>query len=180
MPEIYVANTMMQALELNYRVPLGLDQKTGRRLWSERLRVERIPAGGQIRLANGQKFTDEEAKVLFEHHESHYGARRPEQHRKGFQGLIFSDAQIDVQKIEESIAQNKDAAEQRSNTMLEATAQAMLDKQTERARETDAAVPDRLELEVAAETSKDIDVGGKGAEAVRPGVAPTTRAIRGK
>lgn len=179
MPKIYVANTMLGPVELNYRTPTEKSAKTGKMMWSDRLRVERIPAGGQITLGNGADFTDFEAHHIFEHHASHFGAKRGNQYAKGFVGLIFDDKEIDLERIEEAMQQNKDAAEDRSNNILNATAQAMLEKQIDKARAADSALPKRVELEMAAETSKDIDVGGKGAEATLPGVAPRNRGQKG-
>jgi hypothetical protein len=177
MPKIFVANTTTQRAELNYRLPTEANPKTGRMMWSERLHVEKIPAGSQIALSGGREFSDFECKHIFEH-QANYGARRDGEHARGFVGLIFSDKPIVLDRIESAIEQNKVAADERSNKILEATAQSMLNKQVERAQETDTALPQRLELEVAADKSKDIDVGGRGAEATLPGVIPRNRGRR--
>lgn len=178
MPKIYVANTTVQRVELNYRLPTEPNPKTGRMMWSERLHVEVIPAGSQLNLLGGREFSDLEFKYIFEHQSTNYGARRDGEHGRGFVGLIFSDKPIVLDRIESALEQNKVAADERSNKILEATAQSMLNKQVERAQETDTALPQRLELEVAADKSKDIDVGGRGAEATQPGVEPRNRGRR--
>lgn len=177
MPKIYVANTSRQNFELNYRTPTEANPKTGRMMWSERLYVEKLPAGGHVVLANGKEFTDMEAKYIFEHQATCFGARRDGEHGKGFVGLIFSHQPIKLDNIEEAVQQNIGVAEDRSDKMLGATAASMLKSQSERAQETGAAVPKRVELEVAAETSRDIDVGGKGSEATQEGVEPRNRPV---
>lgn len=177
MPKIYVANTTTQRVELNYRLPTEVNPTSGKMMWSERLRVEVITAGSQIALSGGREFSDMECKYIFEH-QANYGARRDGENARGFVGLIFSDKPIVLDRIENAIEQNKAAADERSNKILEATAQSMLNKQVEKAQETDTALPQRLELEIAADKSKDIDVGGKGAEATLPGVTPRNRGRR--
>jgi hypothetical protein len=59
--------------------------------------------------------------------------------------------------------------------MLDSTAAALLHSQSLKAQEMDTPVPQRVEIEVAADKSKDVDVGGKGSEAVQEGVPPRNR-----
>lgn len=178
MPKIYLANTTTQNVDFNYRLPTEVNPKTNRMMWDERLRIEKIPPGGQIVLAGGRDFSDFEAKHIIEHQERHYGAKRDGENARGFIGMIFGDKPIKIDRIENAISQNKEAAEDRSDRILGATAQSMLNDQVKRAQETNTALPQRVELEVAAEKSKDIDVGGKGAEAIQEGVTPRNRGVR--
>src|SRR6185437_3645766 len=175
MPKIYIANTTLQHMEFNYRLPTEVNPKTGRMMWSERLYVERIPAGGQILLGGGREFSEFDIKHIFDHHGANYGTRRNGDLARGFVGLIWDDKPVKVDRIENALQQNRDAAEERSDKMLDATAAALLRKQSETAQEAGTPVPDRVELEVAAEKSRDVDVGGKGAEAVQMGVEPRKR-----
>lgn len=179
MPKIYVANTTVQNALLNYRLPEEVNAKSGRMMWSQKLFVEKIPAGGQVALAGGKEFTDDQFKHIFEHQAGHYGARRDGERARGFIGMIWSDKPIKLGRIEDALEQNKAAAEARSDQMLDATAAALLDKQSERAQEAGTPVPQRVELEVAADRSKDVDVAGKGSEAVQSGVTPRNRSTRG-
>jgi hypothetical protein len=180
MPKIYVANSTTQRVELNYRLPTEVNPKTNRMMWSERLYVEKIPAGGQIVLSGGRDFSELEEKHIVEHQGNHYGARRDGENARGFIGLIFSDKPIKIDRIENAISQNKDAAEERSKEILGATAQSMLNDQIRRAQENNTALPQRVELEVAAEKSKDIDVAGRGAEATQEGIEPRNRGSRNR
>jgi len=175
MPKIYVANTTMQNVELNYRMPTEPNPKTGRMMWSERLYVEKIPAGGQILLGGGREFTDFDVKHIFDHLGANYAVRRNGELARGFVGMIWDEKPIKVGRIEEAIGQNRDAAEERSDRMLNATAAASLAKQSEKAQEAGIPAPDRVEIEVAADISRDADVGGKGSEAVQAGVTPRSR-----
>lgn len=176
MPKIYIANTTVRPMEFNYRTPTEPDPKTGRMMWSERVYVETIPAGRQIVLGGGREFTELEVKHLFDHQASTYGARRGnEELPKGFVGVILDTKPINLERLQEAIKHNQDAADERSESMLSATAAALLTKQSEKAQEMGMPIPDRAEIEVAAEKSKDIDVGGRGAEAVQPGVQPSNR-----
>jgi len=173
--KIYIANTKLQDEDFNYRLPTEVNPKTGRMMWSERLYVEKIRAGGQILLGNGREFSDFEVKHIFDHHGANYGTRRNGETVRGFVGLIWDNRPINVDRIENGLQQNREAAEDRSDKMLDATAAALLRKQSETAQEAGTPVPDRVELEVAAEKSRDVDVGGKGAEAVQMGVEPRKR-----
>lgn len=180
MPKIYVANTTVQNVNLNYRLPTEPNPKTGRMMWSERLYVELIPGGGQGCLAGGKDFTDIEFKHIFDHQAANYGAVRDGENARGFVGLIWSDKPIKVDRIESAVKQNQGAAEERSSKMLDATAAALLAKQSEQAQEANSPIPQRVEVEVAADRSKDVDVAGKGAEAVQAGVQPRNRSTRGR
>lgn len=176
MPKIYIANTTVRPMEFNYRTPTEPNPKTGRMMWSERVYVEMIPGGRQIVLGGGRDFTDLEVKHLFDHQVSIYGARRAnEELPKGFVGVILDTKPINIDRLQEAIKHNQDASNDRSKEMLNATAAALLAKQSEKAQEMGSPVPDRAEIEVAAETSKDVDVGGHGAEAVQAGVQPRNR-----
>lgn len=178
MPKIYIANTTIQNMEFNYRTPTEPNPRTGRMMWSERLYVERIPAGGQILLGNGREFSDMEVKHIFDHQGANYAVRRNGDSARGFIGMIWDDKPVKLDRIENAIEQNHRAAEERSDKMLDATAQALLDKQSEKAQETGTPVPQRVEIEVAADKSRDRDVGGKGREAVQPGIQPRNRTTR--
>ena len=181
MPKIYVANTSPRAWRLNYRVPTGeFDAVSKRPLWSQRLYVEDIPAGGQIALGNGKDFSDLEFKHLFEHHQTHYGAFQDGEQPRGFVGLIFGTKEIKRARIESALKQNTEASEELSNKMIDHTTRASLESQTQRAQETNTPAPARVELEIAAEKSRDVDVAGKGAEATQPGVTPRKPETRGK
>jgi hypothetical protein len=173
--KIYIANTTVQNMEFNYRLPTEVNPKTGRMMWSERLYVEKIPAGGQILLGGGREFSDLEVKHIFDHQGKTYGARRNGELAHGFIGMIWDDKPIKVDRIEDAVKQNRQAAQERSAKMLDATAAASLVKQSEKAQETGAPAPERMELEVAADKSKDVDVGGMGSEAVQTGVTPRNR-----
>jgi len=62
--------------------------------------------------------------------------------------------------------------------MLDTTAAAVLKRQTDNLRAADINPPDRLSLEVAADKSPDIDVRGRGSEALQQGIAPRQRTGR--
>lgn len=175
MPKIYLANTTVQNMEFNYRLPTEPNPKTGRMMWSERLYVEKIPAGGQIVLGGGRDFTDFQVKHVFDHQGANYAVRRNGEGARGFIGVLWDDKPIKVDRIENALKQNSEAAEERSNTMLDATAYALLKAQSEKAQLVGAPIPDRVEVEVAADTSRDADVGGKGSEAVQAGITPRNR-----
>jgi hypothetical protein len=176
--KIYVANATTQRVQFYYRTPTEVNPKTGKMMWSDNLHNEKIVAGSQICLGNGRDFTDVESKLIFEHQARHFGAMRDGDQARGFVGLIFSDKPIAMDRIKGTIVQNKAAAEDRSNRILGATAQSMLDEHTKLAMNSSTPPPQRVELEVAADKSKDIDVGGKGAEATLQGVAPRNRGSR--
>lgn len=177
--KIYISNTTIQPMEFNYRMPTEPNPKTGRMMWSERLYVEKIPAGGQILLGGGRDFTEFDVKHIFDHQGANYGARRNGESARGFVGMIWDDKPIKVDRIEAAIEQNRGIAEERSDKMLHATAAALLDTQSRRSQEAGIPAPDRVELEVAADISRDTDVGGKGSEAVQAGVEPRKRPARG-
>jgi hypothetical protein len=176
--KIYLANTTVQNMEFNYRMPTEVNPKTGRMMWSERLYVERIPAGGQITLGGGRDFSELDVKHIFDHQGANYGVRRNGDLARGFVGTIWDDKPIKVDRIENAVEQNRHAAEERSDTMLNATAAASLVKQSERAQESGSPAPERVELEMAAYRSKDADVGGKGSEATQAGIQPRNRGER--
>jgi hypothetical protein len=172
MSKIFVANPTVNTVELNYRKPTELNPKTGRMMWSERLFVERIVPGGQVALAGGANFTDMERDLIFKHQEEHYGAVWDGRARNKPNGLIWSDKEIKLDRIENALKKNQDAAEERSTEMLDRTAAALLDRQSTLAQEAGLPRPQRAEVEVAADKSRDIDVGGKGSEAIHPGATP--------
>lgn len=175
MLKIYVANATTQTSQFYYRTPTEVNPKNGKMMWSDNLHVEKIPAGGQICLGNGRDFTEIESKYIFEHQAKNFGAVRDGDQAHGFVGLVFSNKPIALDRIKGMIVQNRAAAEDRSSSILGATAQSMLEEHSKLAQASATPVPQRVELEVAADKSKDIDVGGKGAEATQEGVAPRNR-----
>ena len=176
MAHFYVANTTRQTQVLQYRRPTTKNAN-GKQLWGQ-LFSETIPPGRQMRIPG--EFTDAEAALIFEHQAKHFGAVRDKPGRvKGFVGLIWSNEPIKTDSIDEGVKTNREAAEARSDRMLDVTAAAILDNQSKLAQEQDLPVPAAATVEIVPEAIKGGPVSqAKGTEALQQGVQPRNRETR--
>jgi hypothetical protein len=180
MSKIYVANTTLQHHTLSYRIPVKA-KDSDKPDWSGRLRHEEIRAGQTVALASGRDdFGAFEFEQLFSQQADHYGACRPDDAIKGARGFIWDTQPIDVRKIRASIKSNQQAAADRSERMIDATAVAGLTREQQKAAELDAPQVKRMEVEVVPESNKKNDGSeqARGAEATADGVAPKNKPTR--
>lgn len=171
MPKIYIANTTLHNHEFHYRLPLKWNENGIPSEWGD-AKAEIVPHGSQVALASGRSFSEKEIEALLRHY-AKFGIIRAGEYRKGFRGLVYSlDRPVTLDAIQEGIEHNREAAEQRSEKMLEDTAAANLRHQLEFARKSGTKAPERSELEIVEEPKVGDPSLARGAEALADGVSP--------